>query len=193
MTQAEKTKLWRERNAVHKKCERCSDDFVTDTSKIKKGYGRFCSISCAKGFKKIEKKCFSCEKTYKTHVCIDRKFCSESCLNTYKKTKADWSHLFGEKNVTWKGDARMKRERITRCGVTKVKYRFDVEKFIGRDLKTKEIVHHIDLNEKNNDLSNLFIFRSQSSHLRWHRFLKKHGLDEGILKSNLQDLCLVAV
>ena len=63
--------------------------------------------------------------------------------------------------------------------------RLFVEHFIGRFLSKKQIVHHIDGNELNDEIENLFIFRHQSAHKRWHHFLRRHGLDGKILETNL--------
>jgi len=67
-------------------------------------------------------------------------------------------------------------------------YRKIVSEAINRKLKHKEIVHHIDKNHHNNELSNLFVFRHNYAHLRWHIFLNRHGLADSILESNIEHL-----
>jgi len=47
-------------------------------------------------------------------------------------------------------------------------HRFLVEKNIGRHLKSEEVVHHIDGNKLNNDLSNLQICKNQFEHAKIH-------------------------
>ncbi len=42
------------------------------------------------------------------------------------------------------------------------------ESKIGRRLKEKEVVHHIDGNKKNNDPSNIQIFKNNSEHMKFH-------------------------
>lgn len=69
-----------------------------------------------------------------------------------------------------------------------LQHRLIVEKSIGRYLKVRELVHHIDENRKNNNLDNLFLFRHQAAHNRWHRFLERHALNGKILESNLTGL-----
>lgn len=46
------------------------------------------------------------------------------------------------------------------------------ERFLGRPLAEKEIVHHIDENPSNNEPSNLFLFENQAAHKRHHNYLK---------------------
>ena len=49
-----------------------------------------------------------------------------------------------------------------------------MEKYLGRKLTYNEVVHHIDLNAKNNDLSNLQLM-SRSEHTALHRKLQRVG------------------
>lgn len=49
-----------------------------------------------------------------------------------------------------------------------------MEKYLGRPLDKNEVVHHIDCNRENNDLSNLFVFGSSSMHLAYHGYIKCH-------------------
>jgi uncharacterized protein (DUF1330 family) len=49
-----------------------------------------------------------------------------------------------------------------------LEHRLVMEKFLGRYLKSTEIVHHIDGNRSNNHLSNLMLFPDKSAHFR-HR------------------------
>jgi len=52
-------------------------------------------------------------------------------------------------------------------------HRYVVEKFIGRKLKPKEVVHHLDFDRSNNHPSNLMIFKNQNAHALWHNKVKK--------------------
>ena len=45
-------------------------------------------------------------------------------------------------------------------------HRLSMENHIGRYLSPKEVVHHIDGNKKNNDISNLVLYASNGEHLR---------------------------
>jgi hypothetical protein len=50
-------------------------------------------------------------------------------------------------------------------------HRLVMAKHLGRSLRRTEVVHHIDDNKSNNDLSNLMLFKSQSDHIAHHRSL----------------------
>ena len=58
----------------------------------------------------------------------------------------------------------------------KLKHRFLIEQAIGRELKEGEVVHHIDHDKTNNDITNLVLMTS-SEHTTYHNLErgKKHG------------------
>jgi hypothetical protein len=47
-------------------------------------------------------------------------------------------------------------------------HRIVAEQKLGRALAATEVVHHIDHNRKNNAPENLFVFKNQSEHMRFH-------------------------
>lgn len=101
------------------------------------------------------------------------RFCSIECLNTERaRTRGIGKPL---KVQIGKGIGR----------VRVLAHRLAAETSVGRKLKPLEVVHHLDSNRENNDASNLFLFRNNGAHSRWHRFLERHGLDGKILESNL--------
>ena len=54
------------------------------------------------------------------------------------------------------------------AGGAELNYRKLVEMVIGRSLKSFELVHHIDGNHYNNKIDNLYIYDSNSKHIRYH-------------------------
>ena len=90
-------------------------------------------------------------------------------------------HRFGKENPNWRGGK-------TICNIRGRKYilifspdhpykfrdryvyehRLIMEKHLGRYLKPKEIVHHIDNNPINNSIDNLMLFPSHSAHRNYH-------------------------
>jgi hypothetical protein len=48
-------------------------------------------------------------------------------------------------------------------------HRLVMAKHIGRPLLRTEVVHHIDENKSNNDITNLILFGSQAEHISHHR------------------------
>lgn len=66
-------------------------------------------------------------------------------------------------------------------------HRLVMEKFIGRYLTKKEVVHHIDGNRQNNSINNLMLFPNQSAHFKFRhiqesificKFCKKNQKDD---------------
>jgi len=59
-------------------------------------------------------------------------------------------------------------------------HRLVVEEKLGRYLKSKEVVHHIDKNPKNNDIDNLMLFESNAKHQSFHRKIQQFGITNPI-------------
>ena len=53
-------------------------------------------------------------------------------------------------------------------------YQVVMKKYIGRDLKEDETVHHIDFNRKNNNIDNLFLFDTRRKHSFYHGYIRGH-------------------
>lgn len=47
-------------------------------------------------------------------------------------------------------------------------HRLVAEIMLGRKLKKGEVVHHIDLDKRNNSPENLMVFANQADHAKWH-------------------------
>ena len=65
-------------------------------------------------------------------------------------------------------------------------HRLIVEKFIGRYLKSEEVVHHIDENPSNNSIHNLMLFPSHSKHMSFHHKMTQFGMTNPI-KGQIKD------
>lgn len=101
-----------------------------------------------------------------------------------KKSK----NLVGNKSHLYKGKDNFRTDRRRKASldgrrVTYAKYL--IEKHLNRFLKKTEIPHHINLDHTDDRLENLFLFRHQSAHKRWHHFIARHDLPGTVLKSNL--------
>lgn len=59
-----------------------------------------------------------------------------------------------------------------RDGNSVLEHRDIMEKSLGRRLTSEEVVHHIDEDKLNNDLSNLMLLNNQSEHMKLHWRLK---------------------
>lgn len=125
----------------------------------------------------ITYKCYRCgkEKTvppsvyYKNYRPGKRHFCSRQC---------NMQQLNEELNPERMTNEVRKKVRLARLGTGEGKtytkeygrheHRIAAEKKLGRPLKKGEVVHHIDSNKRNNDLSNLMVFPTQAEHAIWH-------------------------
>ena len=65
--------------------------------------------------------------------------------------------------------------RVAKAGYVS-EQRLVMEKYLGRYLNKKEVVHHVDRNIKNNKLSNLKLFSDQGAHARFHYINKDSRL-----------------
>lgn len=142
------------------KCDFCGKEFERYKSRMRDTFN-FCSMKCAMDFSNKEKN----PERYKEFrdISIFSKIVSESNkkLNPERMTPEVREKLHNSQ--TGKGHKN-----------TYVKYygrhlhRIIAEEILGRPLKKGEVVHHIDGNKKNNNPSNLMIFKSQSEHAKWH-------------------------
>lgn len=66
-------------------------------------------------------------------------------------------------------------KRISIDGHRVYEHIYIIEEAIGRKLKNKESVHHIDLNKQNNDIENLFICNNENEHQIIHYQLEEIG------------------
>lgn len=64
--------------------------------------------------------------------------------------------------------------RRTRNGNSRI-YQAIMENHLGRKLKEDEVVHHLDFNRQNNDISNLFLFSTSQYHSLYHGYIKSHN------------------
>ena len=61
-------------------------------------------------------------------------------------------------------------------------HRIVMAKAIGRDLRPEEVVHHIDGNPSNNNLSNLKLFANNGEHRKYHGEQRRNGMIDKLLK-----------
>jgi len=87
----------------------------------------------------------------------------------------------GNKNPSWKGGIIVSGGGYRMClahghpaaneGGYVFEHRLMMERKLGRYLRPEEVVHHWDLDVKNNDPSNLILFENGQDHLVYHRQL----------------------
>lgn len=101
----------------------------------------------------IELKCPQCKKKFKRVRCqvAKSKYCSDKCYHA----------KLGQNNYK----PNRHGQRTARKNVSQY-----------FKLKKGHIVHHVDGNNLNNKMHNLWVFMSQSDHLRWHRRGEEAGV-----------------
>lgn len=149
---------------------------------------------------KIKCNCVWCGKELELNPSLkkERNFCSKECFCKFRskaynpegykfydfskvsKHMTELNKKLNPTRMTPEVRAKLRKSRLnTGKGVSYKKlfgrheHRVVAEKILGRKLKPGEIVHHIDGNKRNNDPSNLIIFRNQAEHLEWHRKFDK--------------------
>lgn len=166
---------------------------------LKDGVVDFCSKSCEKRGE-VHKKILSCDFCKKKIIRIPASikkhvFCSKKCYGKFKigkpspnKGKHYWNSGQFKKgnqhplwkngrNTTFHGYILILQPDHPCCDKKGyvLEHRYIMEKHIGRILHSEEIVHHIDENRSNNDISNLLLLPNKSAHMKLHNFIKRRN------------------
>jgi hypothetical protein len=157
-------------------CLECKKEFYVKPSHIKIGWGKFCSITCRNNGQLRGKiiSCFICnKKVYKANADIKKSksgnfFCSKRCQTIWRNSIV----FVGEKHANWiSGESAYRRileavrpEKI--CLMCKI----SDERVI--------IVHHIDKNRRNNNVSNLTWLCNNCHYLVHHYTKEKEKLNK---------------
>jgi hypothetical protein len=129
----------------------------------------------------IEKKCIECGKKFMGDIRPHNKRCSRECLyksKSYRKLRSKIAKKLnynGNRNPNWKGGKYLssygyvyiyspKHPFKNNIGYV-FKHRLVMEKFLGRYLKKKEVVHHKNGNKSDNRLKNLQLFKNHGKHI----------------------------
>lgn len=161
-----------------KKCLGCGNIFEKRKCYEKRASINYCSFDCYKKDRTVEIKCRSCGKSFKTYKCYvsrgQMRACSMKCRS-----------IGGEHNPHWKGGRRIdddgyigllmpKHPNCSKQGYV-LEHRFVMEKKIGRYLKPKEAVHHINEIKNDNRIENLILFANNGEHNRHHAKIRQHN------------------
>lgn len=111
-------------------------------------------------YRKREKFCLICDFRYEVTK-KNQLVCSSECRQIYNGRVSTRERAF-----TMRGKPRGSGYSYVKY-MGKHQHRAVIEAAIGRKLRSDEVVHHIDGNKKNNDLSNLEVM-SQAEHARRH-------------------------
>lgn len=114
--------------------------------------------------------CGSLVKVYPSKV-RQRNYCSVSCRN---KAMSQRNRENNPSLMTPEVREKLRAARLNPNATSYEKtygrhtHRVVAESILGRPLRKGEVVHHIDLNKRNNKPENLIVFRTQAEHVRYH-------------------------
>lgn len=146
---------------LFKNCKICGKKFHISPCHIKTKY--YCSLNCYNISKNGKPSPLKGRKGHKSW--------NKGTMGIMKAWNKGISGLFiGDKANHWKGGISFNNGY--RCIFNNGKYileqRLVAEKKIGRKLTKYEIVHHIDKDKLNNNPENLYLFKNQRYHAKYH-------------------------
>ena len=143
----------------------------------KKGKDMICKV-CAKVFY-LRKSMIKMGQSHCSTKCMgaSRKGIQRSALTEFKKESL---HPLWRGGQFLRGMYLLKREKGT--NEYRPIHRIKMEKAMRRKLLKQEVVHHLDGDPANNDLSNLYLFPNNPEHVRYHELLK--SIVKGYIKNN---------
>lgn len=148
------------RKAPDATCIQCGTKFVSRTD----GSGKFCSRACASAHRRYPERLATCalcgeEFTFRGYdVTRGRKYCSLHCANADAVGRI--SH---QGYVAIREGGRYVKE-----------HRLVMERILGRELRSNEVVHHINGIRHDNRPENLQVM-TQAEHIRLHMNQHHHG------------------
>lgn len=144
------------------KCKVCKKEFYAKPSHLKRGWSNCCSIKCRTQRQKIGEfvNCEICGKgIWKTPKDFKKSksgkfFCSKSCQTKWRNVQYS-----GENHALWQGGEYVYRDLMLNSNNKQI-----CNKCGEKDLRVL-VVHHLDKNRKNNDISNLVWLCRNCHHL----------------------------
>lgn len=134
------------REKIERICPICGRKFITAKNYLKRGRGKYCSLSCAGKIGRLKLKQIKPQNG---------------------KDNPNWR---GGVTKCTKGYIMVyapKHPYATKSGYI-MEHRLVMEKYLGRYLKPYEVVHHIDGDITNNSIENLKLFSDTSEHTKFH-------------------------
>lgn len=133
----------------------------------------------------ICKKEFSKNKNYSKLQWDKKKFCDKTCFGIYNRKLLIERFKNKENHPRWRGgiqkhgDGYVQIIDINHVSADSrgrvLEHRYVVEKYLGRKLSDKEIVHHINHDKLDNHIENLEIL-TRSEHLKRHPEIIEKGI-----------------
>ena len=147
------------------RCKNCLKEFLVKPSALKRGYGKYCSVSCGRRGNRSGKTvlCFICgTPVYRAPEKLARSkskkyFCSKSCSAVWRNT----THI-GRAHPNWNHGEYAYKSILRRNNIMQICV------LCGTTDKRILAVHHIDHDHSNNKLSNLAWLCHNCHHLVHH-------------------------
>lgn len=169
------------RTGTNGKCTQCGAEFYAYPCQTRK----YCSRHCATVARNLSA----------ANPAFSRDVSGENNPMYGKGLPGEKNGMYGrrlEKAPRWKGGRKTRKDGyvfvvapddhpnpsyIKKNGLRYIlEHRYVMEQHIGRYLEPTEVVHHIDENANNNDISNLRLYSNQSEHIAdAHRPVKRKG------------------
>lgn len=125
-----------------------------------------------------ETTCFLCKKDFIRYPGKPRgvrDFCSSDCRNKQMGIDNLSKRVNQKGGLTEDERNKISKSRKSQLSISKYEkekdkhvHRIVMEQKLGRPLVRGEVVHHLDLDSRNNDPENLMLFSNQAEHLAWH-------------------------
>ena len=132
------------------------------------------TIQCDSCGKKIQRYSFHLKRnTY--NYCSQKCFSSKNRLLQIGQWTKEKNPKWNNGKTTFNGYIAIFQPDHPNCNKRGYVYehRLVMEKHLGRYLKKKEVVHHIDGNKKNNDINNLMLFPTHSAHIHFESIKRR--------------------
>ena len=166
---------------VEKQCIQCGAELFKRKTESNFNFNkkRFCSGQCYGIYKRkpdVLRKCKCCNKSFTHPVSHPREYCGRTCigLNVSGNKGSSWKsgRVFCKATKSWMLWVGAGKGHMGHNHSYEYEHRVIAARALGRELKTNEVVHHIDENRANNTPSNLLIC-SRSYHSMLHGILNK--------------------
>ncbi len=158
---------------ILRKCQFCGKGFLVKPSRIKMGWGKYCSHACFySDTNKIKKICTVCKKEFFVSPSSLKyrrtgDFCSYKCRGKYQTADKNPQYVDGRSSLIY---SREFQNRM-RKAVNKI-YK-DKCQICGKVKAFRRAVHHIDFDRNNDSLDNLILY-CQKCHSDLHGVLSKN-------------------
>lgn len=159
----------------NRNCKICNKKFYAKPNWIKKGWGKYCSKKCQFEAQKNGKlvKCHICEKeVYRSQSSLEKSesgkyFCSKSCQTKWRNEEV----FIGKNHSNWEHGKYTYKRKILKSDKERIC------KMCKENDKRLLVVHHIDQDRTNNELSNLVWLCYNCHQLVHHYDNEKKKLD----------------